>query len=348
MEVLVDHRRAAAVAAQLEKVQGVYSAAVVDASDFDRNGTTIVEVIPAAEASTSSGGATIAAVRDTASHLPGVIGVGGMGPGQVDFIHAVYGSFPLMLSLIGLATLLLLTRAFRSLVLAAKAVVFNMLSVAAAYGIMVLVWQQGHGSETLWSIPATGSITVWVPVMVFAFLFGLSMDYEVFILSRIREEYDRTGSTDGAVVVGIGRTGRLVTSAALILFLGFLSLSTAGMTDLKVMATGLGAGILLDALVVRSLLVPALVGVLGRWTRSCSCGPSRRFSFRRRCRSRSWRGPTRTRGDRGRHCRAGNTAWKRGPGSWASWSAWRIRRSGAKPRRRPASSGGWSAASLDR
>ena len=101
--------------------------------------------------------------------------------------------------------------------------------------------------------------------MVFAFLFGLSMDYEVFILSRIREEYDRTGSTDRAVVAGIGRTGRLVTSAALILFLGFVSLSTAPMTDLKVMATGLGAGILLDAVVVRSLLVPALVGVLGRW-----------------------------------------------------------------------------------
>jgi RND superfamily putative drug exporter len=197
--------------------------------------------------------------------MPGVIGVGGAGPGQVDFIHAVYGTLPLMLSLIGLATLLLLTRAFRSIVLAAKAVIFNMMSVAAAYGIMVFVWQEGHGSNALWSVPATGSITVWVPIMVFAFLFGLSMDYEVFILSRIREEYDRTGSTDGAVVTGIGRTGRLVTSAALILFLGFLSLSTAGMTDLKVMATGLGAGILLDAVVVRSLLVPALVGVLGKW-----------------------------------------------------------------------------------
>ncbi len=117
----------------------------------------------------------------------------------------------------------------------------------------------------LWSIPATGSITVWVPIMVFAFLFGLSMDYEVFILSRIREEYDLTGSTDRAVVTGIGRTGRLVTSAALILFLGFLAMSTASMVDLKVMATGLGAGILVDAVVIRSLLVPALVGVLGRW-----------------------------------------------------------------------------------
>lgn len=265
IDVLVQDSQARAVASQLSEVRGVYTAAVSNASDFHRGGTTIVEVLASAEPSSGSGSATIAAVRSTASHLPGVIGVGGAGPGQVDFIHAVYGSFPLMLALIGLATLLLLTRAFRSIVLAAKAVIFNMLSVAAAYGIMVFVWQEGHGSNALWSVPATGSITVWVPIMVFAFLFGLSMDYEVFILSRIREEFDRTGSTDAAVVTGIGRTGRLVTSAALILFLGFLSLSTAGMTDLKVMATGLGAGILLDAVVVRSLLVPALVGVLGKW-----------------------------------------------------------------------------------
>jgi RND superfamily putative drug exporter len=265
MDVLVSEGQANAVAARLAQVKGVYTTAVSTNPGSHRGGTTIVEVLPSAEPSSKAGGATIAAVRATAAELPGVIGVGGTGPGQVDFIHAVYGSFPLMLTLIGIATLLLLTRAFRSIVLAFKAVLFNMLSVAAAYGVMVLVWQQGHGSQALWSIPATGSITVWVPIMVFAFLFGLSMDYEVFILSRIREEYDRTGSTDRAVVVGIGRTGRLITSAALILFLGFLSLSTAGMTDLKVMATGLGAGILLDALVVRSLLVPALVGVLGKW-----------------------------------------------------------------------------------
>jgi RND superfamily putative drug exporter len=265
MEVLVSDGQAHAVADRLAQVKGVYTAVVSTAPDFHRSGTTIVEVLPSAEPSSSAGGATTSAVRSTAAHLPGVIGVGGAGPGQADFIHAVYGSFPLMLTLIGIATLLLLTRAFRSVVLAFKAVLFNMLSVAAAYGVMVLVWQEGHGSNALWSIPATGSITVWVPIMVFAFLFGLSMDYEVFILSRIREEYDRTGSTDRAVAVGIGRTGRLVTSAALILFLGFISLSTAGMTDLKVMATGLGAGILLDAVVVRSLLVPALVGVLGPW-----------------------------------------------------------------------------------
>ncbi len=265
IDVLVRADAAPRVAAQLATVKGVDTAVAPIGAQFHQGGTALVEVLPSAEPSTSAGGATIAAVRSAASHLPGVIGVGGSGPEQVDFVHAVYGSFPLMLALIGIATLLLLTRAFRSVVLAAKAVLFNLLSVGAAYGVMVLIWQEGHGSQALWSIPASGSITVWVPIMVFAFLFGLSMDYEVFILSRIREEHDRTGSTDRAVVVGIGRTGRLVTSAALILFLAFLSLSTAPMTDLKVMATGLGAGILLDALVIRSLLVPSLIGVLGKW-----------------------------------------------------------------------------------
>ena len=93
------------------------------------------------------------------------------------------------------------------------------------------MWQQGHGSSALWGISATHSVDAWIPLMVFAFLFGLSMDYEVFILARMREEYDATGSTDAAVVRGIGRTGRLVTSAALILFLAFASMASAPDTD---------------------------------------------------------------------------------------------------------------------
>jgi RND superfamily putative drug exporter len=111
--------------------------------------------------------------------------------------------------------------------------------------------------------------------MVFAFLFGLSMDYEVFILSRMREEYDRTGSTDIAVVRGIGRTGRLVTSAALILFLAFAALASGPQTDLKVMATGLAAGILLDATLIRALFVPAVVSLFGRWNWWLPAGPAR-------------------------------------------------------------------------
>jgi putative drug exporter of the RND superfamily len=101
--------------------------------------------------------------------------------------------------------------------------------------------------------------------MVFAFLYGLSMDYEVFILSRIREEYDGARSTNAAVIEGMGRTGRLVTSAALILFLAFAALASGPGTDLKTLATGLGFGILLDATVIRSLLVPSLVSLFGRW-----------------------------------------------------------------------------------
>src|ERR1700739_3129446 len=170
-----------------------------------------------------------------------------------------------MFALIALLTIVLLTRAFRSLVLAVKAVALNIVSMGAAFGFMTWFWQQGHGSSAIFGIAATGAITFWVPLMVFAFLFGLSMDYEVFILTRVREEYDRRGDTDAAVVEGLGRTGRLVTSAALILFLAFASLASAPITDIKVLATGLGVGILLDATVVRALLVPALVSLFGKW-----------------------------------------------------------------------------------
>ncbi|HEY3611946.1 MAG TPA: MMPL family transporter [Pseudonocardiaceae bacterium] len=262
MEILTRSDAAAATAKALSGVSGVYAAV---AAPNHAAGTAIVDVLPVAEPSSTAGAATTGAVQQAARGLPGVLGVGGAGPTQNDFIKAVYGSFPLMLCVIALLTVILLTRAFRSVVLALKAVLFNLLSVSAAYGVMVLVWQYGMGSNALWGVPAAGSITVWVPIMVFAFLFGLSMDYEVFILARMREEYDRTGATDQSVITGIGRTGRLVTSAALILFLSFVAMSTAPNTDIKVLATGLGAGILLDALVLRCLLLPALVGLLGRW-----------------------------------------------------------------------------------
>jgi RND superfamily putative drug exporter len=204
-------------------------------------------------------------VRETAHAEGPEVKVGGFPAVNDDFISAVYGSFPLMLALIAVITFLLLARAFRSLLLPLKAVILNVVSVAAAWGVLVFVWQEGFGSEAIWGIEATGGIPAWMPLMVFAFLYGLSMDYEVFILSRMREEYDRTGSTETAVVRGIGRTGRLVTSAALILFLAFAALASGPETDVKMLATGLAAGILLDATVVRALLVPAMVSLFGRW-----------------------------------------------------------------------------------
>jgi RND superfamily putative drug exporter len=264
VDVLTTAGRAGAVARQARQIPGVYTAFATAVSP-PAAGTGLVEVLPVAEPGTAAGAATVSAVQQVLAGQPGVIGVGGQGASDADFTRAVYGSFPLMLTLIALVTLILLARAFRSLVLAVKAVIFNLASLGVAYGVMVLVWQQGHGSHALWSIPATGSITVYVPLLAFAFLFGLSMDYEVFILSRIREEYDATGSTDQAVIRGIGRTGRLVTSAALILFLAFLALSATPETAIKMLATALGAGILLDAVVIRSLLLPSLIGILGRW-----------------------------------------------------------------------------------
>jgi RND superfamily putative drug exporter len=198
--------------------------------------------------------------------MPGVLGVTGLGAAQIDFLHAVYGNFPLMLLLIAVLTYILLARAFRSLLLPLKAVLLNLVSLAATLGLMVLFWQDGHGSQAIFGIQATGAVTFWIPLMVFAFLFGLSMDYEVFILSRIREEYDGGArTTDGAVVEGIARTGRLVTCAALILFLAFAALASGPGTDLKTLATGLGIGILLDATIVRSVLVPSLVSLFGDW-----------------------------------------------------------------------------------
>ncbi|MFZ0180129.1 MAG: MMPL family transporter [Candidatus Dormiibacterota bacterium] len=243
--------------------QGVDTA--VTTPDAQRAHSALITVLPVAEGSLGAGQDTVRAVRAAIGSNPAVVGVAGDGAQLIDFDNAVYGNFPLMLALIAVATFLLLARAFRSVVLALKAVVFNLVSLAAAYGALTFIWQQGHGSQALWGIPASGAITMWVPLMVFAFLFGLSMDYEVFIIARIREAYDNTGSARAAVIEGVGRTGRLVTSAALILMLTFLSMSSGPQTDIKILATGLGAGILVDAVVVRALMVPAMVALFGRW-----------------------------------------------------------------------------------
>ena len=263
--VLTDASAADATATSARSVPGVVTAFAPRGPVATAAGTRLVIVIPRSE---TYNGATTQVVRDVKSRLdgrPGVIGVTGVGALQVDFQNGVYGAFPLVLVLIVLVTFVLLVRAFRSLLIPLKAIVLNLVSMAATFGGVVLFWQYGLGSKAVYGIAPTGSITFWVPIMIFAFLFGLSMDYEVFILSRIREEYDRRGSTNLAVIEGIGRTGRLVTSAALILFLAFLSLTSTPETDIKVFATALGFGILLDATVVRMLLVPALVSLFGEW-----------------------------------------------------------------------------------
>jgi putative drug exporter of the RND superfamily len=259
-DALVRSGEAQAVATALARVEGVRSAAAP--AEWRRGGTALVTVIPASDGNSPVGRETLERIRAAA---PAGVMVGGEAAQSADFIAAVYGNFPLLVALIAGLTFLLLARAFRSLILPLKAVLLNLLSVAAAWGLIVLVFQEGLGSGAIWGIEATEAINVEMPVVIFAFLFGISMDYQVFIMSRMREAYDRTGSTSAAVVEGIGRTGRLVTSAALILGLAFVAFAATPGTEAKIFATALGGGILIDATIIRGILAPAAVAILGRW-----------------------------------------------------------------------------------
>jgi putative drug exporter of the RND superfamily len=265
VDILVPGATASALSRRLTALPGVYATLVAPGPKWHRAGTTVIQVLPAGPTSSPAGKATVSSVRGlTARTSPHAL-VTGDGPFEADVVSALYSRLPAILGLVAALSLLLLMCAFRSIVLPVKALVLNVLSVGATYGALVLIWQYGYGSEAIWGIPATGVIVEFVPLLVFAFQFGLSMDYEVFIVSRIQEEHDTGLSTDNAAIAGIARTGRLVTSAAIILFLAFAALAAGPQTSIKIFATGLGGGILLDATVVRALLVPALVSLFGRW-----------------------------------------------------------------------------------
>jgi putative drug exporter of the RND superfamily len=269
--VLVEHGgNAQQVAARLRGVPGIIGATAPPT--WQRGSNSLVEAFPAIDGSAPGIQAIIDRTNGTLEGTSGTLT--GIAAVDRDFAHALFGSFPYVLGLVLILTLILLTRAFRSVVLAIKAVLLNLLSLAAAFGIVVLIFQQGHGSS-LWNIEATQSITPYIPVMIFAFLYGLSMDYEVFMLTRMREAYDETGSTDKAIELGLARTGKLVTSGALILMCAFLVLSTTPGYEIKPLAIGIAGGIIFDATVIRALLVPALMKLLGDanwwmpdWTRT--------------------------------------------------------------------------------
>jgi RND superfamily putative drug exporter len=262
IEVLVPTSDAQAAAKAARGVDGVQLSTVGTIAGDNA----VVDVLPTGVTVDSNGAAVVTDVKTAVDRaVNGDVGVTGLGATVQDYFSAVYDKFPYVLVLISLITFVLLVRTFRSVLLAVKAVVLNLISLAAVFGSVVFFWQLGHGSDAIFNVSATGAITFWLPILIFAFLFGLSMDYEVFILARMREEYDRTGDTNMAVITGIGRTGRLVTSAALILFFAFSALASSPGTDIKVLGTALGVGILIDATIVRALLVPALVTTFGRW-----------------------------------------------------------------------------------
>jgi putative drug exporter of the RND superfamily len=265
--VLIEHSGPNApqeVVAALKRTPGI--AAAVAPSQWRKDGDALVEAFPTTDSASDESSKTISKLQhDVLPPLTATATLGGVSPEDRDFVHAVYGKFPYVLAFVILLTFVLLMRAFRSILLPLKAVVLNLVSLGAAYGIIVFIFQWGHGSEAIWGVPATGVIISWIPLMIFAFLYGLSMDYEVFMLTRMREEYDESGNTAVAVELGLARTGKLVTSAALVLMFAFIVLSSSPGVDIKQFGIGLAAGIIFDATVIRTLLVPSLVRLFGRW-----------------------------------------------------------------------------------
>lgn len=188
---------------------------------------------------------------------------GGGPPSSVDFLDLTYGTFPWLVLAVLVLTYFLLLRAFRSLLLPLKAIVLNLLSIGAAYGMLVIVFKWGGGSAL--GLISYDQIEGWIPVFLFAMLFGLSMDYEVFLVSRMREEWDGGASNERAVSVGLARTGRIVTAAGLIMFAAFMGFVAGSILGLQQFGFGLATAILIDITLVRALLLPAAMKLFGRW-----------------------------------------------------------------------------------
>ena len=190
--------------------------------------------------------------------------VGGVTAKNSDFFDVTDRYRPIVFVFVLGLSFLLLTVAFRSIVVPAKAIVLNLLSVGAAYGLLVLVFQKGFLADLL-GFQQVESIEAWLPLFLFSVLFGLSMDYHVFLLSRIRERFDETGDNAEAVAFGIGSTARLITGAALIMVAVFSGFALGDLVMFQQMGFGLAVALILDATIIRSVLVPASMKLLGRW-----------------------------------------------------------------------------------
>ena len=188
--------------------------------------------------------------------------VGGATAENVDYSDVINHWLPIVLAFVLGLSFLLLTLVFRSLVLSATAVVLNLLSVGAAYGLLVLVFQHGVGAGLL-GLQQVERVEAWVPVFLFSVLFALSMDYHVFLLSRIRERYAQTGNTEEAVVHGIAATGRIITGAALIIVVVFAGFAAGQLVMFQQMGFGVGVALLVDATLIRMVVVPAAMTLLG-------------------------------------------------------------------------------------
>ncbi len=270
--VEADDVRGGEVAAAIERLVSDSNAAdgVVGSPEVNYNdaGTAAAIMIPIAGTGTDgTSKQALSTVRNelVADAFTGVdaaeVNVTGQTAGTVDFNNLMNERLPLVFAFaFGLAFVLMLVT-FRSIVIPLTAIVLNLLSVGAAYGVLVLVFQHGLGSDLL-GFDTPGSIAAWLPLFLFVILFGLSMDYHVFILSRIREAVDGGMSTDDAIRHGISSTAGTVTSAAVVMVAVFATLS---IIDMKEMGIGLAIAVLIDATIVRGVLVPASMKLLGKW-----------------------------------------------------------------------------------
>jgi len=269
----------AAYAEQLSKVDGVTRVDAVTGSYADG-----AQVAPAGPASTrfvttagpgtwlsvvvdvepysSAGKAVVQDLRAVPSPLATTY-IGGDAAVFADSQDAMGSRLPWAIGIIAVATFLLLFLFTGSVVLPVKALVLNMLSLSATFGAMVWIFQEGHLSSLLGDFTVTGQLDSAMPILMFCIAFGLSMDYEVFLLSRIKEVYDATGDNTYAVQMGLQRTGRLVTSAAALLAIVFIAFATSGVTIIKMLGIGVALAVLVDATIVRGLLVPAFMRVAG-------------------------------------------------------------------------------------
>jgi len=238
---------------------------------FGGAGSTWLAVAPSGDPLSAAGVDLAHAVRSLRAPFP--VLVGGSAAQLVDARDSLLGHLPLAIAVIVVATVVLLFLMVGAVLVPLKTLLLNVLSLSATFGALVFVFQDGHLSGPLGFTP-TGAISIRTPVLLFCFAFGLSMDYEVFLISRIKEEYDRVGNNDEAVALGLQHTGRLVTSAALLIAVVFLAFLTSGVTTIKIMGLGLALAVLVDAFLIRATLVPALMKLLGdgnwwapRWLR---------------------------------------------------------------------------------
>jgi RND superfamily putative drug exporter len=223
---------------------------------------TVLDVIP--DGTSEGPVATRLVERIQALERPVAAGVTGPAAFLVDYRDSLASRLPYALGLIGLATFALLFMMTGSVVVPVKAIVMNVLSLGASFGALVWVFQEGHLSGVL-GFDSPGMVDITIPVLIFVFAFGLSMDYEVFLLSRIKEAWDQTGDNDRAVALGLQRTGRIVTSAAALIVVVFLGFAAGELLTIKEVGLGMAIAVVLDATVVRMLLVPATMKLMGRW-----------------------------------------------------------------------------------